>query len=361
MTKLASLLLLGTALVGLVQLLPRPRFGRLFYAALFVVSGFILAECGVSATIAALGLVPKGPFHDLLHELTDNDDRRSVVLLIGSSFTGAGVDADRLAQALSSSGRATLVQSFAVGGAPHVERLHYLREYLARAKRTPDLVLFEIAGGYDNNPLYQVHQMRFSDRMVAAMDGSTALWSLRWLAGDKALGLSERLILGSEVLAQLALHVSHIGYLWNSAPVYENAAYEAGGSPPPIQFSDKEVTHLLEEAAGARELKPDWPAHVPNRWMSAFLEEEIATLRRYGVERFAFYLVPSMQGANVAYARRFCAAMSEFVCIIGEDPGLLARLGRAADWYDFDHLQGHGREVFTTWLGDRFVESGVWP
>jgi hypothetical protein len=36
-------------------------------------------------------------------------------------------------------------------------------------------------------------------------------------------------------------------------------------------------------------------------------------------------------------------------------------LRHAADWYDFDHLQGTGREVFTRWLGDRLVEMGVWP
>jgi len=95
--------------------------------------------------------------------------------------------------------------------------------------------------------------------------------------------------------------------------------------------------------------------------MSAFLAEEIAMLQRHTVERFAFYSVPSMQGANVAYARRFCAAITKFACIIGEDPELLADLRHGADWYDFDHLQGAAREVFTRWLGDRLVEMGVWP
>ena len=55
-----------------------------------------------------------------------------------------------LAEALGSSGRAAAVQRFTVGGAPHLERLHYLEEYLVRAKRKPQLVLFEIAGGYDS-------------------------------------------------------------------------------------------------------------------------------------------------------------------------------------------------------------------
>ena len=88
---------------------------------------------------------------------------------------------------------------------------------------------------------------------------------------------------------------------------------------------------------------------------------EIATLQRHSVERFAFYSVPSMQGANVAYARRFCAATNQFACILGEDRNLLADLWHGAYWYDFDHLQGAGREVFTRWLGDRLVEMGVWP
>jgi hypothetical protein len=305
--------------------------------------------------------VPKGPFHDLLQQLTNYDSEQPLILFIGSSFSEAGIDPDRLAEALASSGRAAAVQRLAVGGTPHLERLHYLREYLARARRKPQLVLFEIAGGYDSGPLYQVHQMRFSDRMVSTMDGSSAWWALRWLAGADGLSLSQRLMLASEILGELALHVSHIGSFWNSAPIGEAAVYDPGGSPPPMRFSDEDTAELLEQAAAARDLKPDWPPEVPTPWMSAFLAEEIATLRRHGVERLAFYSVPSMQGVNVAYARRFCAAMREFACIVGEDPGLLAGLRHAVHWYDFDHLQGAGREIFTTWLGDRLVEMGAWP
>jgi hypothetical protein len=357
MMTLACLLLLGAAMAGLYHLLPRMCPSRPFRAALLVLGGFILAEGGLAAAIAALGLVPKGPFHDLLHQLADYDGERPVVLLIGSSFSEMGIDPDALAEALGSAA----VHRLAVGGAPHLERLHYLKEYLARAERKPQLVLFEIAGGYDSGPLYQVHQMRFSDRMVAMMDGSSAWWALRWLAGADGLSLSQRFTLGSEIIGQLALHVSHIGFLWNSAPVHVAATYDTGGAPPPMHLSDDDAGELIEQAAAARDLKPDWPSDVPTRWISAFLAEEIAVLQRHGVERFAFYSVPSMQGANVVYARRFCAAITEFACITGEDPKLLAELRHGADWYDFDHLQGAGRDVFTRWLGDRLVEMGVWP
>ena len=314
---LAAIALLGAAMAGLYHLLPRTRPGRPFRAPLLALGGFILAQAGLSAAIAGLGLIPKGPFHDLLQQLTEYDGERPVVLLIGSSFSEAGIDPDVLAEALGSSGRAAAVQRLAVGGAPHLERLHYLKEYLARAKRKPQLVLFEIAGGYDSGPLYQVHQMRFSDRMVAMMDGSSAWWALRWLVSAGDLSLSERFMLGSEILGQLALHVSHIGFLWNSAPVRQATTYDIAGSSPPTRFSDDDAAKLVEQAAAARDLKPDWPPDVPTRWMSAFLAEEIAMLQRHSVERFAFYSVPSMQGANVAYARRFCAAITKFACIIG--------------------------------------------
>jgi hypothetical protein len=355
-------LLLGAALAGLYHLLPRTRRGRPFRAPLLALGGFILAQGGLSAAIGGLGLVPKGPFHDLLLQLTDYDGERPVILLIGSSFTEAGIDPDVLARALGSSGHAAAVHRLAVGGAPHLERLHYLKEYLARAERRPQLVLFEIAGGYDSGPLYQVHQMRFTDRMVAMMDGSSAWWALRWLAGADGLSPFQRLTLGSEILGQLVLHVSHIGFLWNSSLLHETITpHDSGGSPPATRFSDGDTAELLEQAADAQDLKPDWPADVPTRWMSAFLAEEIAILQRHGVERFAFYSVPSMQGANVAYARRFCAATTKFACIVGEDPILLADLRHGADWYDFDHLQGAAREVFTRWLGDRLLGMGVWP
>jgi hypothetical protein len=357
----AWLLLLGGAMTGLYHLLPRAPPGRPSRAALLVLGGFVLAQGGLSVAIAGLGLVPKGVFHDLVDQLTDYHGNRPVILLIGSSFTEAGIEPHAFAEALGSSGRIAAVQRLAVGGAPLLERLHYLKEYLARARRKPQLVLFEIAGGYDSSPLYQVHQMRFSDRMVAMMDGSSAWWSLRWLVGADGLGLSGRFSLGSEILGQLALHLSHIGFLWNSASVHEVATHDTGGSPPPSRLSDNDTAALLEKAAAARDLKPDWPPDVPTRWISAFLAEEITELRHHSVERFAFYSVPSMQGANVAYARRFCAAMSEFACIVAEDPELLAGLRYGADWYDFDHLQGAGREVFSRWLGDRLVEMGVWP
>src|ERR1700746_1508120 len=115
-------LLLGAAMVGLYHLLPRTRPGRPFRAALLVLSGFILAQGGLSAAIVALGLVPKGSFHDLLHQLTGYDGERPVILLIGSSFSEKGIDPDVLAEALGSSGRAAAVQRLAVGGAPLVPR-----------------------------------------------------------------------------------------------------------------------------------------------------------------------------------------------------------------------------------------------
>lgn len=365
MAMLVFLLLLSAAMVGFCHLLPRhllrgQRPHHPFRAVLLACGGFVLAQAVVSAAIAGLGLSPKGPFHDLMRQLTGYQGEQPVVLVVGSSFTKAGIDAGALAEMLGSSGHPAVVQRLAVDGAPHLERLHYLKEYLARAKRAPQLVLFEIAGGYDSGPLYQVHQMRFSDRMVAMMDGSNAWWALRWLAGTDRLSVPQRLALASEILSQWALHVSHIGTFWNSAPVREDTAYADGMTP--ARFSDTDAAGMIERAAATHDLRPEWSPDVPTPWMSAFLTEEMAILQRRAATRVAFYSVPSMQGADVAYAHRFCAALGgRFGCFVGEDPGLLAELEHGADWYNFDHLQGAGSEAFTRWLGDRLVERGVWP
>jgi hypothetical protein len=360
-TPLGWLLLLDAAIVGLCHLQPRTRFGRPVRATLLVLCGFFLAQSVLSSAIAGLGVVPKGLFPNEVRQQTRDDDGRPVVLLIGSSFTEHGIDPDLLAAELGDAGRSAVVHRLAVGGAPHLERLYYLKQYLAHAARKPQLVLFEIAGNYDSTPLYQVHQMRFSDRMVAIMDGSSVWWGLRWLAGADGPGLRQRLTLASEIFGQWALNFSHIGYLWNSAPIAAALNQQPVESPWTDPVSDKDAPRLLKEAAVARDLRPDWPTDVPTPWMSALLTEEMAILRRSGAQHFAFYSVSSMQGANVAYARRFCAAMRQFPCFVGEEPQLLDAVAHGADWWDYDHLKDDGSRIFTRWLADHIVEAGAWP
>jgi hypothetical protein len=31
------------------------------------------------------------------------------------------------------------------------------------------------------------------------------------------------------------------------------------------------------------------------------------------------------------------------------------------DWYDFDHLHGEGRQLYTRWLGDRLLAQDILP
>ena len=307
-------------------------------------------------------MAPKGPLHDLVRYLTSYDGDRPVVLLVGSSFTQQGIDPKVLEETIGTSGHDVEVLPLAVGGLSHLERLYYLKEYLARAKRIPRLVLFEIAGGYDSGPLFQLHQMRFSDRMVAVMDGSSAWWAFRWLFGGDAGDLTTRVVLSGEVLAHLGLHATHLGFLWNSTRADQPSGQDPLALPTKVQhFADDEVAQLVDRAAATRDLRPDWPQTVPTDWLRTFLEAEISLLRRRGVGQFAFYSVPTMQGANAAYARRFCAAMPNFACIVGEDPQLLAGLQRDVDWYDFDHLHGEGRRLYTRWLGHRLLADNILP
>ena len=362
MTKTAYFLALAGLLIAFCHLLPRPHTGRLWVSWLLIIAGLIIGRGVLSGTIAALGLVATGPLQNVVQYLANYDDDRPVILLVGSSFTQQGVDPDLLAETIGRSGYNVAVLPLAVGGMSHLERLHYLREYLVRAKRVPSAALFEIAGGYDNGPLFQLQQMRFSDRMVAMMDGSSAWWAFRWLLSGDTPGSTSRFVLGGDILAHLGLHLGHVGFLWNSTRINHAGNYDPHVLPSKEQhFTDDEVARLVTHAAQTHDLRSDWPQDVPTKWMSAFLEAEMSALQRRGVSRFAFYSVPTMQGANAAYARRFCDAMSKFVCIVGEDPQLLAGLEQDADWYDFDHLHGEGRRLYTRWLGERLLAQELLP
>jgi hypothetical protein len=362
MSDIAYFLVLAGLLIGICHLLPWSRAGRPLTACLLIIIGFIAAQGVLFAAITTLELVPKGPLHDLLDYLKSYEGDRPVVLLVGSSFTQQGIDPEILGETLGRSGRSVAVLPLAMGGLSHLERMYYLKQYFAHTKRTPQLVLFEIAGGYDNGPLFQLEQMRFSDRMIAMMDGSSALWAFRWLFSTDVDGLTSRMVIAGEILAHLGLHIGHVGFLWNSTRGDQPSGYDPHALPPKVQhFTDDEVARLVDQAAKTQDLRTDWPPNVPTNWMRAFLKAEISILRRRGVERFAFYSVPTMQGANAAYAHRFCAAISNFTCIVGEDPQLLAGLQRDVDWYDFDHLHGEGRRLFTRWLGDRLLAQDVLP
>src|SRR5258708_19183860 len=198
---MAYFLALGSFVLGGCHLLPRSPPGRSLIVCLFLVIGFIGTQGMLSATIAALGLVPRGPLHDLVEYLTDYDGDRPVVLLVGSSFTQQGVDPDVLADTLGSSGRSVAVLPLAIGGLSHLERLYYLKDYLAHAKRMPQLVLFEIAGGYYNWPLVQLPQMLVFHRLGAVIGGGNTRGAFRWLFTKGASPLTNRIVLARPNLA----------------------------------------------------------------------------------------------------------------------------------------------------------------
>ena len=136
--------------------------------------------------------------------------------------------------------------------------------------------------------------------MVAMMDGTSAWWAFRWLLSGDTPGATSRLVLGGDILAHLGLQLDHVGFLWNSTRINHAGNYDLHVLPPKEQhFTDDEVARLVTHAAQTQELRADWPQDVPTKWMSAFLEGEMLALQRRGVNRFAFYSVPTMQGPTL--------------------------------------------------------------
>ncbi|MGB8843570.1 MAG: hypothetical protein WCC64_21165, partial [Aliidongia sp.] len=335
-------------------------------AAMLALGGFIGADAVLAALLPRLGLVPNLQATQMLKYLTDLQSDRPLLLLVGSSYSQYGIDEAGFETDLDAAGHRMTVARLGFGGLSIPERLHYIRRYLAAAKQKPVVVLFEISAYYDQLPLKQFEQNLFTGREIAALDSDNLRISLDWLwgpAGDR----SKRLTLTAELLAHFALHTLQVGFLPNSAWLTALPAESYSGTPPKTaHFADAVIARDLARGQADAALSPgliipDVPVTIPSDWRRAVIAEETGLFQDQGITRFGFYAPPSRYASEPIYARQFCRVMTGYPCIPTEDTALLGALGHDEDWLDDTHLQGPGRQLYTAWLADRLVASGLLP
>jgi hypothetical protein len=357
-------------LLAALQALPQIRHARRRHSRLpaagLALAGFAAAEFGLSAVWPGIGLVPDLSTMRMVKYLADVETDRPILLLVGSSLAQYGVDETALETALDAAGHPMTVIRLGFGGLSIPDRLYYIRQYLALAKRKPAAVLFEVSAYYDLKPLKQFEQNLFTRREITVMDAGTLRLSLEWVLGPEG-DPSQRVTLAAELLAHFALHALQAGFLPNSAWLTALPANPARGMPPKTgHFTEAEITADLAAGQSGQTLSaeatvPGVPVAVPTRWVRQATQEATALFRAGGVTRFGFFAPPSPRPDEAIYARQFCVAMTDYPCIAAEDPALIAALGHDEDWLDKTHLQGPGRRLYTVWLAARLAATPVVP
>jgi hypothetical protein len=365
----ASLAWAGLLLAAL-QVLPQIRHARYRQSRLaatgLVLAGFAATEFWLSAVLPSVGLVPDLSTMRMVKYLADVQTDRPILLLVGSSLTQYGIDETALETALDTAGHPMTVIRLGFGGLSIPDRLYYIRQYLALAKRKPAAVLFEVSAYYDLLPLKNFEQNLFTRREIAVMDAGTLRLCLDWVLGPEG-DPSKRVTLAAELLAHFALHALQAGFLPNSAWLTALPANPARGIPPKTgHFTDAEITADLAAGQSGQTLStgatvPGVPVTIPTRWTRDATGEETELFRAAGVTRFGYFAPPSPYPDEPIYARKFCAAMIDYPCIPTEDPALIAALAHDADWLDTTHLVGPGRQLYTAWLAARLAATPVVP
>lgn len=351
----------GILLLLAVHVLLRVRGKRSGNPFLLLAIGFLLAQFGIAATIAGLRLQ-----YDILPDrmvkyLAELPTDRPIILFVGSSVTQYGIDRGLLAARLAAAGHPVSVGRLGFGGLSLAERLHYIKEYLSRAQRRPNLVLFEISRYYDVEPLQQLQQNLYTDQEIAGMDFGAAWLDLEWVfASYNGRSFADRIELARAVIGHLLLNAFHVGFAPHAIREARVSPEAFDWEPPKAEvLGDAYLAWLLAEVVTPFE--ENSPVPVPSPWVAHILDTEIGLFQEGGATAFGFYQPPTTYRKEYAYGLQFCAAMEAYPCILAGDPKLLAELKHDADWYDRGHLIDDGRRLYTLWFADRLLEKLALP
>jgi len=94
------------------------------------------------------------------------------------------------------------------------------------------------------------------------------------------------------------------------------------------------------------------------RWATAFRNVQADYARAAGVNEVGYYMPPTVHPGRRSYFEAACAEHVGADCISGNDPALLEQLPPEL-WRDDRHLLEPGAVIYTAWLADQLVESGL--
>lgn len=288
-------------------------------------------------------------------------DEAPVWLFVGSSFTRAGIDPERVNSRLAEAGLDVRIMVRGAGGASRLEQWGFIKDAIAVLGRPPEAVFLEVAAPYDTLPAYGLRNP-MSGRAISQFDVQGGLWLAEaLLAPEEAAlrGLEAPMSVAGDTIAHVLVNTLNVGLLHRLA--------DLDTVTPRSPFVPRaEPKEDYDPIAQAKALAPrPWEigtgplaGPAPNPWIKSWLNDVEANLRELGVERFGFYVLPHAAVSLRRYARSFCDGQSAegYVCLNGNTRPLLDRLD-VGHWIDSTHLRAPGAAVFSDWLADRLIAA----
>ena len=340
-----------------VHLFRAPAGGKRTAAIAAFVIGLLITAAGVRMGASAAGLGFTTGFDRVVNSAAASAEAAGdnpLIVFTGASYSRNAVDDLRLTERLQAAGYPHTVINLSLEAASLPEREINLLAFLNRIDRTPDLVFVEVAKTFDDRPAQFFNNSKFSARGIEQFNGRTSVWTLLGLVDGGCGGFTDcgkSIALTSAHFGLNALNVGLVARGENPKEAYDMSAYDPA-------FEPRDIVLEHDRLAGLR-AGPDFvPSHGP-KWVSSLRGLLERRLESDGVREVGYYLPPVIDANARAYLDGLC--LGEFAgdpCLAPSDPRLLAAL-EGEVWYDDSHLLAGGADIYTDWLADQLITSGV--
>lgn len=353
----ALVILLAAFSLVAVHFLRAPAGGKRIAAFAAFVLGLLITAVGVRMAASAVGLGFTTDFDRVVNSAATSAEAAGdnpLIVFTGASYSRNAIDDLRLTDRLRAAGYPHTVVNLSLEAASLPEREVNLLAFLNRIDRTPDLVFVEVAEAFDTRPAQFFNNSKFSARGIEQFDARTSVWTLLGLTEGGCATLTDCGKSAALTGAHFGLNALNVGLVARG----ENPKEAGDMSSYDPQFEPRDIVLEHDRLAGLR-AGPDFePSHGP-KWISSLRGLLEYRLEREGVREVGYYFPPVIDANARAYVDGLC--LGEFAgdpCLAPSDPKLLAHL-EGEFWYDESHLLAEGADIYTDWLADQLITSGV--
>jgi len=347
--------LAGLALVGAHMLRLPARGGRIAAGAAFI-AGLVASALIVKAIAGMAGIGRTTDFDRVVNRAVSiaHQDPAPLIVFSGASYSRNALDDERLTLALRTRGHDVRVINLSLEAASILERRAHIEAFMARSGRVPDLVFIEVAGHFDHHVAQFFGNSKFSMRGIEQFGLSETAWTGLGLVEGACPGLTGCIKDAALTASHFALNALNVGLIARGEP--PAAAGQLASYDP--QAEPREAVDPQVRSSGLGRRIEASPARGP-QWARSVRTIQREQLARASVGAVGYYFPPVIDAGERAYLAGLCKGeLAGFACFAPDDPALLAELDRAV-WLDDSHLLDGGAAVYTRWLAEQLIASGV--
>jgi hypothetical protein len=273
-----------------------------------------------------------------------------LILFTGASYSRNAIDPERLTIALTERGYNFRVLNLSLEAASILERDQHLQQFIKQSGEVPAFVFVEVAQAFDYNAAFMFSNSKFNARAIEQFDIPT---TLRTLAGisEGACGGTVACLKDTGFLGlHSALNILNVGLIGRG-----EASSEAGLT---VSYDPQYKPRLESRPEDVETILPVTEQAVP-RWANSYRTLMRERLKAQSVSVVGYYQPPVQPADQRMYVEALCQTelQAEF-CLSADHPKLLQNLSGDV-WFDRDHLLDDGAAIYTLWLAEQMIESGV--